>query len=85
MKLKMKNNFLLIKELDKEELTDSGIYIYEKYQRKAVVISCCESDNEICIGDIVLKNVGRGTELTIDGETFETIHKNFIMAVLKSS
>lgn len=83
--LKMKNDFFLVKELSGEEMTDSGIYISEKYPRKAKVLACGETETEVKVGDTVLRNVGRGTQININGEDLEMIHKDFIMAVLSSS
>jgi len=78
----MKNNFFLVRELPNETTLASGIYITEKYSRKATVLACSESENEIQVGDIVIRNVGRGTQITINDENLEMIHRDFIMAII---
>lgn len=83
--LKMKNNFLLVKELSEEEKTASGICVIEKYPRRAMVLACCETETEVNVGDTILRNVGRGTQININGKDLEMIHKDFIIAVLSSS
>ncbi len=83
--LKMKNEFFLVKELQEERETAGGIYLPEKYPRKAMVLACCDNETEVKVGDTVLRNVGRGTQINLNGENLEMIHRDFIMAILSSS
>ena len=83
--LKMKNDFFLVRELQEEEKTTGGIYLPEKYPRKAIVLACCDTETEVKVGDTVLRNVGRGTQINLNGENLEMIHRDFIMAILSSS
>lgn len=81
--MKMKNNFFLIKEINEETVTDSGIIIpADKYERRAKVYAVCEDEDVVNVGDTVIKNVGRGTPIVLNGEEYEMLHKDFIMAVL---
>jgi co-chaperonin GroES (HSP10) len=86
MEMKMKNNYLLIQEIEQEETkTASGIIIpVEKHNRKAKVIN--EGDNkDLSAGDVILKNMGKGTMVTLDGVEFEVLHINQIIAVLDNN
>lgn len=75
MKIKMKNDFILLKDLPND---DSIIITTGKYNRKCEVIAVSE-DSELNVGDVIFKNVGRGTEMNLDGEIYEMLHINFIM------
>lgn len=83
--LKMKNNYILVKELNEEEVTEGGIIIpnTNNYNRKAVVIEAGDCD-QVQRGDIVIKNLGKGTMMTLNDEEYEMLHINYVMAVLKT-
>ena len=82
--MKMKNNYLLIQEIEQQEQTTSaGIIIpVDKYNRKARVINAGDSDH-IKEGDVILKNIGLGTIVTLDNVEFEIIHTNQLIAILE--
>ena len=86
MQLKMKNNYLLIQEIKQEETTtESGIIIpVEKYNRKAKVINSGDAKH-IKDGDIILKNIGKGTVHNLNDKEFEVIHINEAIAVIENN
>tara|TARA_A100000172_G_C2994469_1_gene94035 strand:- start:54 stop:320 length:267 start_codon:yes stop_codon:yes gene_type:complete len=81
--MKMKNDYLLIQEIKQKEITTpSGLIIPPpKHNRKARVI---ESGSDLVKpGDVILKNMGKGTMITLNDIEFETIHINQIFAVIE--
>ena len=80
----MKNNYLLVQEIEQQEQqTSSGIIIpIEKHNRKAKVINAGDAEyiNE---GDTILKNMGKGTMVTLDNIEYEIIHINQLIAILE--
>jgi co-chaperonin GroES (HSP10) len=81
--MKMKNNYLLIEDIV-EQKTNSGLWIPpDPKNRKAKVLEIAEGEEDIEVGDVVLKGIGRGTSIRIDGKWLEAIHKNNLLAVLK--
>jgi len=86
MEMKMKNNYLLIQEVKQvEQKTESGIIIpAEKFNRRARVVNPGDSD-VLKKGDIIFKNMGKGTILTLDDIEFEVIHINQIIAVVEDN
>ena len=82
----MKNDYLLIQEIEqKETTTASGIIIpVEKHNRKAKVINA-GNDEHIKAGDVILKNMGKGTMVTLNDTEFEVIHINQILAVIEDN
>ena len=82
--MKMKNDYILTQEIVQgERRTDSGLIIpEEKYNRVALVIEA--SDNlEVQKGDKIVKTIGKGTEYTFDGNKFEILHINHVLAVIE--
>ena len=84
MEMKMKNDYLLIQEIEQQETTTaSGIIIpVEKHNRKAKVINAGKAEH-LKAGDVILKNMGKGTMVTLNNIEFETIHKNHIFAIIE--
>ena len=82
----MKNNYLLVQEIEQQEQkTSSGIIIpVEKYNRKATVIKVGNTKH-IKEGDTILKNMGKGTMLTLNDIEFEVIHINQIIAIIEDN
>ena len=82
----MKNNYLLVQELEQQEQkTTSGIIIpVEKHNRKATVINAGDTEH-IKEGDIILKNMGKGTMVTLDNTEYEIIHINQLIAILQET
>ena len=79
----MKNNHLLVRELSVERTTDAGILLpEEKWKRRAEVLVVCD-DSQIRPGDVVMRNVGRGTLITIEGQQLEMIHEDWVMAIVE--
>ena len=86
MEMKMKNDYLLIQEIEQQETTTAtGIIIpVEKHNRQAKIINSGDVDH-LKAGDVILKNMGKGTTLTLNDIEFEVIHLNQIIAVIKDN
>jgi co-chaperonin GroES (HSP10) len=86
MEMKMKNDYLLIQEIKQQETTTaSGIIIpVEKNNRKAKVINAGDS-TDLKAGDVILKNMGKGTMVTLNNVEFEVIHINQILAKIEDN
>ena len=81
--MKMKNKYVLIKDKDSPR-SPSGLWLPQStYERRAEVLEVGE-DEDIHVGDTVLKTIGQGTEIRVNGEWVEAIHKNNILAVFKN-
>lgn len=82
--MKMKNNFILTQEvIQPEKRTEGGLIIpNEKYNRLALVIEVADG-LEVKKGDKIVKTIGKGTEYTLDGDKFEILHINHILAVIE--
>ena len=82
----MKNNYLLIQEIEqKETKTPGGIIIpAEKHNRKAKVINSGDAEH-LKEGDVILKNMGKGTMFTLNDVEFEVIHVNQIIAIIEET
>ena len=86
MQLKMKNDCLLIQEIEQEEATTAaGIIIpADKYNRRAIVINPGDAKH-LKAGDVILKNIGKGTMVTLNDTEFEVIHINQILAIIEDN
>ena len=82
----MKNDYLLIQEIEQQETkTDSGIIIpVEKHNRQAKIINAGDAEY-LKAGDVILKNMGKDTMLTLNNTEFEVIHINQIIAVVEDN
>jgi co-chaperonin GroES (HSP10) len=83
MLMQMKNNYLLVQEIEQQERTTaSGIIMStEKYNRKVKIIN--PGDNkDLKEGDVVLKNMGKGTMVRLDNVEHELIHITDLIAIL---
>ncbi len=81
----MKNDYILTQEIAQEARTEGGLWIpEEKYNRKALVIEAPEG-LEIKKGDKIIKTIGKGTEYTLDGDKFEILHINHVLAVIEEN
>ena len=82
--MKMKNSYILTQEIVKgERRTDSGLILpVEKYNRVALVIEAADG-LEVKKGDKIVKTIGKGTEYTLDGDKFEILHINHVLAVIE--
>jgi co-chaperonin GroES (HSP10) len=80
--LVMKNSHVLLREEPYPELTSSGLWVPPpKWKRRCRVIAACPTA-EVAEGDIVLRNVGKGTDIELDGTEYEVLHSDWIIAVL---
>lgn len=82
MKIKMKNGYILTKEVINENVSKHGLILpTEKYNR---ICTAIKSDSpEISEGDTLLKLIGKGTIFNINGEEYEIIHESSIIAKIK--
>ena len=82
--MKMKNDYILTQEIEQgERITDSGLIIpEEKYNRIALVIEA-SNNLEVKKGDKIVKTIGKGTEYTFEGDKFEILHINHVLAVIE--
>ncbi len=83
--MKMKNKYILIQDIvQPERKTESGIIIpEEKHNRIAKVLYVDPNDEDVKEGDIVLKLIGKGTAIRMDGVNVEAVHKNHLLAIIK--
>lgn len=82
--MKMKNDYILTQEIEQEERrTEGGLIIpEEKYNRIALVVEA-SNNLEVKKGDKIVKTIGKGTEYTFDGDKFEILHINHVLAVIE--
>jgi len=82
----MKNDYLLIQEIKQQETkTTSGIIIpVEKHNRQAKIINAGNAEY-LKAGDVILKNMGKGTMITLNETEFEVIHINQIIAIVEDN
>ena len=85
--MKMKNNYVMIQEIPEEDhISPSGIVLSSTRadrNRRAVVVNAGTS-TELEDGDIVLKNLGKGTIMNLNGEDYEIINETQLMAAIKN-
>ena len=81
--MEMKNNYLLVQEIEQQERTTaSGIIMStEKYNRKVKIINP-GNNKDLNEGDVVLKNMGKGTIVRLDNVEHELIHITDLIAIL---
>lgn len=77
--IEMNEGYALIKEHKQEEITKSGIYIPPKkwYRYYDVIVSNIDG---IYKGDVVLIELGKGTNHIINDKQYLVYHKDNIMA-----
>jgi co-chaperonin GroES (HSP10) len=84
--MKMKNNYVMIQEITEEDhVSPSGIILSSTRadrNRRAVVVNAGTS-TELEEGDIVLKNLGKGTTMNLNGEDYEIINESQLIAGIK--
>jgi len=91
MNIKPLGNRVLIKMLEAEEKTASGIILTSKAQEKpqiAEVMAVGESDvgdtkSVVSVGDMVLVSKYAGTEIKVDGTDYIIINATDILAVVE--
>jgi len=94
MKIRPLGDRVVIKKLEAEETTKSGILLpgsaKEKPQQAEVVavgpggyVDCKEIKMELKVGDKVLFSQYSGTEVKIDGEEYTILKQDAILAVVE--
>ena len=70
---------------NKRDYNSSGIIIpAEKHNRKAKIINA-GNDQDLKAGDVILKNMGKGTTVTLNNIEFEVIHINKSIAIIEDN
>jgi len=89
MKVKPLKDYLLVKTVENEESTKSGIILAgvakgESNIAKVIETSDCISENESVLlkGDKILMNPHSGTKVKLDGEEYLILSQKDIFAVL---
>lgn len=85
--MKMKNNYVMIQEIPEEDIVSSSGIILSSTRadmnRRAVVVNSGTS-TDLDEGDIVIKNLGKGTIMNLNGEDYEIINETQLMAAIKN-
>ena len=74
--MEMKNNYLLVQEIEQQESNNRQsvlLCLNEKHNRKAKIINP-GNNKDLKEGDVVLKNMGKGTMVKLDNVEHELIH-----------
>lgn len=71
----MVNGYVLVRDNENAERQTAGGLILppERYQRFCTIVAVPDSEENFKVGDVVLKPIGRGTPVTIDGVEYECI------------
>ena len=82
--IEMQNDYVMVKDLEKEDtVTKNGLIIpADKYQRLAKIVALPENETSLKLGDVIIKPIGRGTPVKLNGEEYECIKKALIFARL---
>lgn len=82
--IEMQNDYVMVKDLEKEDtVTKNGIIIpADKYQRLAKIVALPENETCLKLGDVIIKPIGRGTPVKLNGEEYECIKKALLFARL---
>ena len=81
--MKMKNDYILIEEKEAKE-SPNGLWLPpDPNNRRAEVLEVWGEDDDIKVGDIVIKAIGQGTQIKMGGKWVEAIKKSDLFAVLK--
>jgi chaperonin GroES len=87
MKFKPLGARALIKELEREQTTESGIVLpdtaKEKPQSAEVVAVGTHEDVKVNVGDVVVVRKYSGTEVKLDGEDHRIVEAEDILGVLE--
>lgn len=78
----LNDNFVLLKEIKPDNITESGIYITPiKWNRKFLVIdSASELVNK---NDVVFVEIGKGTDVKLNNEDYLIYNEENIMAIVE--
>ncbi|NCA67281.1 MAG: co-chaperone GroES [Clostridia bacterium] len=81
----MKNGYVLIKDIENVETkTASGIIIPSTSGRNryAEIIAVPEG-SKYKVGDTIIKPIGKGTEVWLEGEIYESLKEDFIFGYVE--
>lgn len=83
MKVEMVNGYVLVKDEKLEDITTKGgIIIPQKWQRIATIVAVPEGETKYSVGDKIIKPIGKGTPITLDGVEYEAIKGELLFARL---
>lgn len=82
MEITLNKNFVLLKEIKPDNVTESGIYITPiKWNRNFLVIdSASELVNK---NDVVFVEIGKGTDVKLNNEDYLIYNEENIMAIVE--
>jgi chaperonin GroES len=87
MKFKPLGARVMVKEVEREETTESGIVLpdtaREKPQKAEVVAVGAHEDVKVSIGDVVVVRKYSGTEVELDGEEHRIVDSEDILGVVE--
>lgn len=79
----MVNGYVLVKDDKLEDITTkAGIVIPQKWQRIATIVAVPDGETRYGVGDRVIKPIGKGTPITLEGEEYEAIRGELLFARL---
>ncbi len=79
----MVNGYVLVKDEKLEDITTkAGIVIPQKWQRIATIVAVPEGETKYKVGDRIVKPIGKGTPITLDGVEYEAIRGSLLFARL---
>lgn len=80
--IQLRQKHVLLKEIKPENITKSGIYITPiKWNRKFLVID--SASKLVNKNDIVFVEIGKGTDLELNGENYLVYSEDNIMAIIE--
>jgi chaperonin GroES len=87
MKLKPLGDRLIVKAVEEEETTASGLVLpdtaKEKPQNAEVVAVGAHEDVEVSVGDVVVLRKYAGTEVELDGEEHRIVDAEDVLGVVE--
>lgn len=78
----LNDNFVLLKEIRPDNMTESGIYITPiKWNRKFLVID--SASEFVKTNDVVFVEIGKGTDIKLNNEDYLIYNDENIMAIIE--
>lgn len=76
----MMHDHLLVEELRVKRHSSLGLLLPEEKWRRRAMVLASSADCPVQPGDEIIRNMGRGTPITINGQELEIIHLDWVMA-----
>lgn len=78
----LNDNFVLLKEIRPDNMTESGIYITPiKWNRKFLVID--SASEFVKTNDVVFVEIGKGTDIKLNNEDYLIYNDENIMSIIE--